>query len=152
MKRLLVLMLTVCITIGMVTPDTVMGATTNTEVTYLEDGTYVTTEITTFSNARSSQVSGYKELCGYTSEGGDMLWKITLYGTFSYDGSEAWCTSASHRISIYVGYIAITDVVSYPYEDCALLDGYSEYYTDGVLTSRRYIHAFLACDENGDLY
>ena len=152
MKRLLVLMLTVCITIGMVTPDTVMGATTSTEVTYLEDGTYVTTEVTTFYNARSSEVSGYKEFCYYEYEGGPKLWKITLYGTFSYDGSTSWCTSASHRISLYVGYVTITDVNSYPYEDCALFDGYYERYTNGVLTSRDYIHLYLACDENGNLY
>lgn len=66
----------------------------------LGDGYYLITE-TFQSGARASKsVSGSKPYTCYDSAG-TALWKVTLYGTFTYTGSSATCTASSISTTIY---------------------------------------------------
>ena len=66
----------------------------------LGDGYYMIAE-TFQSGARASKsVSGSKPYTCYDSAG-TALWKVTLYGTFTYTGSSATCTASSISTTIY---------------------------------------------------
>ena len=66
----------------------------------LGDGYYLIAE-TFQSDARASKsVSGSKPYTCYDSAG-TALWKVTLYGTFTYTGSSATCTASSISTTIY---------------------------------------------------
>ena len=66
----------------------------------LGDGYYLIAE-TFQSGARASKsVSGSKPYTCYDSAG-TALWKVTLYGTFTYTGSSATCTESSISTTIY---------------------------------------------------
>lgn len=66
----------------------------------LGDGYYLIAE-TFQSGARASRsVSGSKPYTCYDSAG-TALWKVTLYGTFTYTGSSATCTASSISTTIY---------------------------------------------------
>ena len=66
----------------------------------LGDGDYLIAE-TFQSGARASKsVSGSKPYTCYDSAG-TALWKVTLYGTFTYTGSSATCTASSISTTIY---------------------------------------------------
>ena len=66
----------------------------------LGDGYYLIAE-TFQSGARASKsVSGSKPYTCYDSAG-TALWKVTLYGTFTYTGSRATCTASSISTTIY---------------------------------------------------
>ena len=66
----------------------------------LGDGYYLIAE-TFQSGARASKsVSGSKPYTCYDSAG-TALWKVTLYGTFTYTGSSATCPASSISTTIY---------------------------------------------------
>lgn len=66
----------------------------------LGDGYYLIAE-TFQSGARASKsVSGSKPYTCY-DRAGTALWKVTLYGTFTYTGSSATCTASSISTTIY---------------------------------------------------
>ena len=66
----------------------------------LGDGYYLIAE-TFQSGARASKsVSGSKPYTCY-DDAGTALWKVTLYGTFTYTGSGATCTASSISTTIY---------------------------------------------------
>ena len=66
----------------------------------LGDGYYLIAE-TFQSGARASKsVSGSKPYTCY-DDAGTALWKVTLYGTFTYTGSSATCTASSISTTIY---------------------------------------------------
>ena len=69
-------------------------------VVQFEDGSYITEKITLTQFRRRGTVSGSKEQNFYDSNG-NICWKVILYGTFSYNGSSATCTSSSCDVTIY---------------------------------------------------
>ena len=69
-------------------------------VVQFEDGSYITEEITLTQFRVRNAVSGSRVRNFYNSSG-NLCWKITLYGVFSYDGSSATCTSSSCDVTLY---------------------------------------------------
>lgn len=73
------------------------------DIEYLEDGSYIVTEITVgnsdFSVAAANTKSGSKTIKHYGSNN-ELQWTATIKGTFSYTGSTAMCTASSITYSI----------------------------------------------------
>ncbi len=71
----------------------------STSIEYLEDGSYIVTEIKEISNdlARAYK-TGTKSTSYYTSSG-KVVWKYELTGSFSYGGSYASCVGTSSRVT-----------------------------------------------------
>ncbi len=102
MKRLLICLIVLTLTISAL-PFAIGAEKYNSEVlvTQLEDGSYITEEVVLLTNFRAgSTTSGTKTRNFYDSHG-NLCWKAVLYGTFSYNGSSATCTSSSCDVSIY---------------------------------------------------
>lgn len=66
----------------------------------LGDGYYLIAETFQCGARASKSVSGSKPYTCYDSAG-TALWKVTLYGTFTYTGSSATCTASSISTTIY---------------------------------------------------
>lgn len=72
------------------------SAVTTTEVELLPNGDYIETELITCDqpDGAKSTASGQKTK-KYKNSSGAVMWSVTVYGTFSYNGSSATCTSAT---------------------------------------------------------
>ena len=66
----------------------------------LGDGYYLIAETFQSGVRASKSVSGSKPYTCYDGAG-TALWKVTLYGTFTYTGSSATCTASSISTTIY---------------------------------------------------
>lgn len=72
------------------------SAVTTTEVELLPNGDVIETVLVTFEqpDGAKSTASGQKTK-KYKNSSGAVMWSVTVYGTFSYNGSSATCTSAT---------------------------------------------------------
>lgn len=66
----------------------------------LGDGYYLIAETFQSGVRASKSVSGSKPYTCYDGAG-TALWKVTLYGTFTYTGSSATCTASSISTTVY---------------------------------------------------
>lgn len=74
---------------------------TETSIEMLENGDYIETIITYYdTNTRAATKSGSKT-SNYTSSSGEILWSVTVYGTFTYNGTTSSCTSVSRSATAY---------------------------------------------------
>ena len=72
---------------------------TETTIQYLENGDYIETTITYFeTNARVATKSGSKT-SNYKNSDGEIMWSVTVNGTFNYNGTASSCTSVSRSTS-----------------------------------------------------
>lgn len=75
------------------------AAQANETVVYYADGSYLVTTITEIptrsTNTKTSSKSGW-----YYNDNDELQWKITVTGTFSYDGTSAQCTHVSGTTTI----------------------------------------------------
>ena len=72
-----------------------MSAKTDTYIEVLENGDYIRTYITyDETNDRSATKSGSKT-AEYFNSNNEVMWSITVYGTFTYNGTTSSCTRAS---------------------------------------------------------
>jgi hypothetical protein len=102
MKKLTALLLTFIIamcTIGSISASALtLVNNTQTQIEYLENGDYIETIITsnnslisTASTSKTASKTSY-----YKNSSGDVMWSVTIKGTFSYNGTTSTCTSCSH--------------------------------------------------------
>lgn len=67
-----------------------------------EDGSYITEEILEETNlSRATNYTSGSKVSRYYASDDTLLWKITLTGSFSYNGTSANCTNADIVVSIY---------------------------------------------------
>lgn len=101
MKRFLTCFIVLALTISAL-PFAIGAERYSSEVlvTQLEDGSYITEEVSPINFRAGSTTSGTKTRNFYDSHG-NLCWKAVLYGTFSYNGSSATCTSSSCDVSIF---------------------------------------------------
>ncbi|MBQ2825253.1 MAG: hypothetical protein IJF19_03160 [Clostridia bacterium] len=79
------------------------GASEVTKVTIekLDNGDYIETIITYYeTDDRAATKSGSKTN-SYKNSNDETLWSVTVYGTFTYNGTTSSCTSVSHSASAY---------------------------------------------------
>lgn len=119
-------------------------------ITYYDDGSYMVEEIWISSIRASGTVSGNKATTYYDNNN-TALWKATLSGTFTYNGSSATCTVSSCTVSIY-------NSAWYTISKSASKSGNAAYGTGtvgekllGVTVQRVPFSLTLSCDKNGNL-
>lgn len=93
--------LTICYIFLLISPINVLGNTNNPmiETEYLQNGDIIETiieldtpsEVSIFSTSKTT--SGSKTT-RYKSNSGTVLWSVKVYGTFTFNGSSAKCTSS----------------------------------------------------------
>lgn len=115
---------------------------------YLDDGSYYTVTIDETSSRSSKTASKTYE---YHSSSGDLLWKVQVRGTFTYNGTSSACTSASHTITIYNDSWYTYSQTSYASGNEAIAKVTMKRKTLGIVTATRSVNLTLSCDENGNL-
>lgn len=72
------------------------SAKSETYIEFLENGDYIKTYITYYeTDTRVATKSGSKTN-EYVNSSGEVMWSVTVYGTFTYNGTTSSCTSVSH--------------------------------------------------------
>ncbi len=102
MKRILCTALSLLMLICLIPyPALAAEMTTADENTvYFDDGSYMVTVIEEVRTRASNTVTQTKSRTYYNSD--DVAeWKITLTGTFTYNGTTSSCTSASCNVDVY---------------------------------------------------
>lgn len=100
MKRILavsmIMVLVVCTIFCVSVSATETPIKTETSIEILENGDCIKTYITYYdTNSRAATKSGSKTK-EYENSDGEVMWSVTVYGTFTYNGTTSSCTSASH--------------------------------------------------------
>lgn len=114
MKKIIAVLLAVVMMLG-VCPISALASenvTTETDVEYFEDGSYMVTEMTTstISTFAAKTVSKTKSAHYYDSND-NKEWTVSLSATFSYTGSSATCTGATTSHTIYNDAWKVTSAV-----------------------------------------
>lgn len=119
------------------------------QITYLGDGSYIVSVVKEFPNnsARlaSTRKNGSKTSTGY-SPTGEKLFSLTVYGTFSYNGSAAKATNATYSYTL--------DSSSYTFKDGSSYCSGATAYASGIfknLFESKMINVSLACSKDGRL-
>ncbi|MBR3988513.1 MAG: hypothetical protein IKK10_04340 [Clostridia bacterium] len=104
MKKVLALVLLCVMVFGMIFCLPVSA--TNTEITetfveVLENGDKIRTYITYYEdNTRAASKSGYKTR-EYLNSSDEVMWSVTVNGTFTYNGTTSSCVSVSRSADAY---------------------------------------------------
>ena len=98
-KRISAVLLSLLLVLTLPAPSA-FATETQTEILYLEDGSYIITTTEIYSTFTTTQVTA-KKTKTHINFNGVTCWQAALTGTFTYDGTTAKCTASSIDISIY---------------------------------------------------
>lgn len=101
MKKSLKAILLALLIVAML-PVSVFAATETSEtesVIYLDNGSYITIELSCMESRASGTKTGSKTYRYYGNDGAEE-WRAVLYGTFTYTGTTATCTASSCSVTI----------------------------------------------------
>lgn len=151
-KKIISILTAICLFIALpcttFASNSIITVDESSEITYLDDGSYYVTTITE-SLARSTK-SGSRSTTYYSSS--DVaLWKVTIKGTFSYDGTSATCTSASHTVTIYDSAWYTYSQNSYESSNKAIAEVTMKQKMLGITITTRNVTLTITCDKNGNL-
>lgn len=125
-------------------------ASQSSDIIYLENGCYITIEITESTERAATTKSGTKNYV-YRSNSGNELWRASLRGTFTYTGTSATCTASSCTTSV-------TDTAWYEVSKAASRSGANASAEVtmgqkilGITINKETINMSLTCDANGNL-
>ena len=122
---------------------------TSTSTVLYDDGSYCIITITESNNTRSTKIST-KHYSYYNSDN-VLQWKVTVSGTFTYNGTTSSCTSASHTVTISNDAWYISSQNSYKSGNQAIADVTMKKKILGIVTSTQNVSLELTCDKDGNL-
>lgn len=131
------------------------NSTANTDdenIIYFGDGSYIIisdVEITSTARATNT-ITGQKHYTHYDSDG-DVQWKATLKGTFTYTGSSATCTNSSITYTISDSSWKITEATATKSGNKATGDVTAKKYFLGIPTKTVEKTITITCSANGTL-
>ncbi len=132
----------------------IQSKTDNTEIIYLEDGSYIETVITVeendFSVFATNTTTSTKKIT-YTNSDGETSWTATLKGTFTYTGSNSTCTSSSITYSITNTKWKIPTATASKSSNKAIGNVTAKYYFLGIPTKTVEETITLTCSATGVL-
>lgn len=151
MKQLKVIVLALLILTML--PFSVIAAAeveTTSEIIYLDDGSYITIEITQMESRASGTKSGSKTYT-YRGSDGNEKWKAVLRGTFSYTGTSATCTASSCDVTITDTDWYIVSKTTSKSGNSAVGELTMGHKFIGITISKESISMKITCDANGNL-
>ncbi len=152
MKRIifviLCIILTIAYPIGSLAIENVMNEEIFTE--YLEDGSYIVTEITIYQTKASGTINANKKINYYNGDD-ELQWVYKLNGTFTYTGSSSTCTYANNSVTIYNSAWKTYSASATRSGNSAYGNVTMKYYHLGAVLSTVQRSVTLTCDANGNL-
>ena len=99
-RRIISLCIAACIlTIMMIPAASAAENSSSCETVCFDDGSYMVVTIQEGVERASNTKSGNKVYTYYTSDD-ELVWKVTLRGSFTYNGTTSSCTSSSVSINV----------------------------------------------------
>ncbi len=117
------------------------------EVTYFEDGSYLTTEVVTYASTRAASTRSGHKTATYSNASGVTLWTFTVYGTFTYNGTTSSATKASYGFNISDSNWSLKSANAYCSGNQAIAEGT---FSGGIFTTRN-TSVGLSCSPSGVL-
>ena len=122
-----------------------------TEVEYLEDGSYLVTQIESGISLFASGSKTVKKYTSYYNSDDEIQWTLYLKASFTYTGSSATCTSASTSYKIYESAWKVTDALATKSGRTATGDYVVKKYWLGIITTTVPVKIIATCDNNGNI-
>ncbi len=155
MKKLLTLLLTTALLLSASVPSFANDLTsndiitsTNTNIEYYDDGTYLVTTMETENNSTRSTINKYKSSSLHDNDG-TTLWTVKLTATFNYNGTTATCTSASTSYTIYDDQWRVTSATASKSGNKATGNFTVKRYLLGIPIATKDVTVTLTCSPNG---
>lgn len=115
-------------------------------VEVLDDGGTITSSLYECAHQPRSGKMGYASAT-YKNALGTVMWKVTVTGTFTYDGNTSSATNAEVSVSLYSNNVKFENKNAYTSGVSAI--GTATVTYNGSRTTRS---ATVSCDKNGNLY
>jgi hypothetical protein len=115
-------------------------------VEWLENGDSITTEVYEYAIQPRSGKTGYASTI-YNNSSGTTIWKVTVTGTFTYNGTSSSATSATATVNTYSTSASFVSKNAYTSGNTATATATVKY-----LHSQTTRSAKISCDKNGNLY
>ena len=123
--------------------------TDSAEIIYLDDGGYILVDVDTAPGIARTTVTKNKNYTRYSSDD-EMQWKITLTGSFTYNGVTSSCTSCNCTVTIYVDAWYTSSKTSWVSGNTANATVELGRKLLGVTVKRETVNLTLTCDKNGN--
>lgn len=150
MKRLLTLVLALCICIMVPMTGTYAEEVVGEDIEYLADGSYFVTRIVSVDSRVASTKSGTKVRTYYDSEG-TKIFSFTVHGSFNYDGTTVTCIDASYTYEIYDSAWSLKSATASKSGATATASGTFVKKVLGITVNTKTLTPTLTCDKNGTL-
>lgn len=154
LRVLMVFMLVLCVLTSVMIPvsaETEEVAPVSHTVVYHADGSWDEIEIVVFPGIKGpDQITGSKTNKHYSSSN-QLIWKVTLTGTFQYDGTTSVCANAYTTVNLYQsGWTVISENTTHSGNTAHSVVTLGKYIA-GALMTAGYSNLSLSCDKNGNL-
>lgn len=133
-------------------PNSAMAAdvTHSSDIIYLEDGSYITVELTEIATRALSTKTG-KKTYTYKNSDGVEEWRAVLTGTFGYTGTHSSCTSSVCDVTITKDTWYVVSKTTNVSGNSALADLTMGRKFIGITVEKESLSMKLTCDVNGNL-
>lgn len=148
MKRRVALLLITALVISLAAFQ--VSAEQEENVIYLDDGSYILISVSSVNERATSTKNGSKSYKYYTSDG-NLAWEAVLYGTFTYTGTTATCTSSSCSVTISNTVWYVVSKGTSKSGASALGEVTMGRKVLGVTVDKETVSMSLTCDANGNL-
>lgn len=153
LTRLLSVAVLAALLLSLSVPAFAAGDTAPSTRIDLADGGYILVEAAVDGTSERGEVVtiyGHKYYYGY-DQSGTAVWRATLTGTFTYDGSSSSCTGASLSFTAYDSAYYRVSGSAYPSGSSAVADFTVGFRVLGITVSTSNHHMTLSCDAYGNL-
>lgn len=150
MKKVISL-LVICISLLNIFGFEVFASTESSEqIEYFEDGSYMITYVETFA-MRAVSVKTSSKTAKYYSTDDELLWSVTVTGTFSYTGTSSTCTASMVASKIYDSAWKVTEETASKTGNKAIGDFVVKKYVLLIPTKTINVNLTLTCSANGNI-
>ena len=148
MKKIISILI-ICISLFNVFVFSAFASVEKTEqIEYFDDGSYMITYIET-STVRALSVKTTSKSANYYDKNDNILWRVTLTGTFSYTGTSSTCTASTVASNIYDSSWKLTEATASKSGNTATGTFVVKKYLALIPTQTQNVNLTLSCSANG---
>ena len=155
MKKYLSLIMAIAIVFFLSASNTVQASGDNvlnrtyTTIEYLDNGDYIETTLVV-SNSTKGTITGAKTAT-YKDSSNEILWEVSVTGTFSYNGTSSTCVSASGDSHSYSSNWTVSSPTVSKSGNTATSTATGKKRLFGIVIQTQTLSVTLSCSKNGVL-
>ena len=130
---------------------TIKAIDSNIEIEMLSDGSYFETSIIEEPDTRVSNTKSATKTVNYKNSKGNILWSVSVHGTFTYTGSSSKCISSTVSAISHDNNWKITSKSSSKSGNKATAKATAKLYQSGIAIQTINRTVTLTCSANGNM-